>query len=175
MKDYIIYTDDFCEFDEDDLKEGFSINHPEIEYDSITDEDIYNEYYSECEFMADELRYALEAADRKIHYEIIGFADLGLWDGRHEAHGEFKNVSDITRAFEDENTLFVDRYGNLCLRAIHHDGTNYVTFRELKEDELSDKQYDNFYDKLNGGGLTSRDITRYTRAIGKTVEMLMYE
>lgn len=160
----LIYTDDYSEYDENDLRAELIENGTPEE--DITDDDIYEQFLSDNECESDDLHYELESIDKKIDGTIIAIADLGLWDGRHMAFRELNNLPDISRVFEDINTLEVDRYNNLTLAATHHDGTNYITFREIKPD-LSDWQVNQFEDKIYYGKATKRDITRYTRSIGK--------
>ena len=61
-------------------------------------------------------------------------------------------------------TWYVDRYNDLCFTGTHHDGTNHYLYRELRD--LSDKQMENFLEKLHTGRLTRRDIRRYTTSVG---------
>ena len=50
----------------------------------------------------------------------------------------------------------------------HHDGTNYVLYREWK-DNITDAQKANFENAIYHGILTSKDITRYTKSLGKRI------
>lgn len=64
---------------------------------------------------------------------IIGFANLGLWDGRSIGVRTFgSNVKNILKSDADLVTWYCDRYNVLC-DAIHHDGTNYYTYRVCKD------------------------------------------
>ena len=160
----LIYTDDYSEYDKNDLRAELIDNG--IPEEDITDDDIYEQFLFDDECWTDDFNYELKAIDKKIDGTIIAIADLGLWDGRHMAYKELSNLMDISSVFEDINTLEVDRYNNLTLAAIHHDGTNHITFREIKPD-LSARQVNQFEDKIYYGKATSKDISRYTRSIGK--------
>lgn len=109
----------------------------------------------------------LDKIDREfIVNDLVIIADLGLWNGRVTGYKEVKNLTDISACMEDYNTLYVER-NDLKVMAIHHDGTNYYLIREFKD--ISNEQRDNFLDKIYNGKATRKDITRYTKAIGKTV------
>ena len=162
----LIYTDDYSEYDKNDLKAEVIEYNEHKKEDDITDDDIYEQFLLDDELWADDLSFDLKEIDKNIDGTIIAIADLGLWDGRRMAYKEIKNLPDICSVFEDINTLEIDRYNNLTLAAAHHDGTNYITFREIKP-ELSDWQVNQFEDKIYYGKATKKDITRYTRSIGK--------
>ena len=51
---------------------------------------------------------------------------------------------------------------------VHHDGKDYITYREVKE-TTTERQLDKLVQKIYDGEATRADITRYTRGIGKKV------
>lgn len=136
-------------------------------------------YYEETEQYAEAENYDLYSLlydtlddlhimnDRKA--DLIAIADLGLWYGRRTGYKELSNVRDCFYDDADYLTWYIDRYNNLRCRAIHHDGTNNYLYREWK-DNLSYEQKENFKWKLYQGKATSRDLSRYTKAIGDTIE-----
>ena len=70
--------------------------------------------------------------------EIIIIADLGLWDGRHQAYKLLRstNIADcLTGTVGDYVTWFVDDRGDLMCRDCHHDGTT------KRRRETSSKKY----------------------------------
>ena len=98
---------------------------------------------------------------------IICIAYLGRWEGRRFGFKliESGNIADCLWDPEcDYCTWYVDRYNNLRFTGVHHDGTNHYLYRELRD--LSDKQMENFLDKLHTGNLIRRDINRYTTSVG---------
>lgn len=96
--------------------------------------------------------------------EIIAIADLGLWDGRRVGYRLLNYVlSNIFKVGEDYNRYYADRY-NVKADCVHHDGTNYITFRMFKSG-LTEEQKDNFTDKLYYGTVKPQDISRYTVSI----------
>ena len=103
---------------------------------------------------------------------IIEIADVGLWDGRRMGYN-LLNEHNIKACLNFKRDCeyaewWVDSHNNLRSKQIHHDGTNYILYREVKPEITSD-QLDNFCWKLYRGKATSKDITKYTRAIGKQV------
>lgn len=144
-------------------------------WSNYIDSDYYAELMEEAEandfngeaYLYDLLESIIDLNDCKA--EVLAIGDLGLWSGRVTGYKELNNYEDIfysDDAYYQEFT--VDRYGNLRGRATHHDGTNYYLFREWK-DGLSWEQKDNFLDKIYRGKATKKDISRYTKAIGKEI------
>ena len=135
------------------------------EYPEVTDP---NEQYELCcemnyEYLDDEK----VNLDMMLPHEIICIADLGRWNGRCMGYKmiESGNIADCLWDGEcDYCTWYVDRYNDLCFSGAHHDGTNHYLYRELRD--LSDKQMENFLEKLHTGRLTRRDINRYTTSVG---------
>ena len=103
--------------------------------------------------------------------EIIIIADLGLWDGQHQAYKLLNrtNIADcLTGTCGDYVTWFVDDRGDLMCRDIHHDGTNLYTYRAWKPG-VTPVQRVHFLYKVQFGKATRKDVTRYTRKIGTYV------
>lgn len=101
---------------------------------------------------------------------IICIADLGRWNRRYVGYKllESCNISDCLCDTEcDYCEWYVDRYNDLRFTGVHHDGTNHYIYRELRD--LSDKQMENFLEKLHKGTLTRRDINRYTTRLGDCI------
>ena len=140
-------------------------------YPEVTDE---NEKYI---IIADENNRYLEDEIGNLDYslptEIIIIGSLGLWNRRIPyAYKEtrYKNLKDCLH-FEDSCEYaewYVDKKNNLCSKQSHHDGTNYYLYRMWKEG-LTDTQKENFLNKIYTRQVTSKDITRYTKSLGKIV------
>ena len=104
---------------------------------------------------------------------IIEIADVGLWNGRRMGYS-LLNEHNIRACLNfkrdcEYGEWWVDSHNNLRSRQSHHDGTHFILYREVKPEITSD-QLDNFCWKLYNGKATSKDITKYTRAIGKRVK-----
>ena len=78
------------------------------------------------------------------------------------------NIRDCLYSSEDMNEWFVDKYGDLRAKCVHHDGTNYLLYRAVK-DGVSDTQLENLQDKIYHGRATRADITRVTRRLGDDI------
>ena len=157
---HTIYTTDYNEEDwRKDYEEWLEMN----EY---TPEDISLE-----EYIQDSL--AIFAQDEYSNLskecgQIIAIADLGLWDGRHSAYqlskkGNLNAIFDMIHG--DDYEIFVE--GN-DVKAIvyHHDGVNYITFREVREGRNIQRICDMLY---NQEEVSNRLISAYTKPLGKLV------
>lgn len=70
---------------------------------------------------------------------IVAFADLGLWDGRHNgAKVVGTNVAKILYSDCDYVDWYCDRYNVRC-DASHHDGTNHMIYRVAKSYDDAEK------------------------------------
>lgn len=104
---------------------------------------------------------------------IIAIADLGLWNGRRMGY-KLKDERNIRACLSFDadcgyGEWYVDSHNNLRSIQSHHDGRNLLLYREVKPEITSD-QLDNFCWKIYNGKATSKDITRYTRSLGKRVK-----
>lgn len=106
--------------------------------------------------------------------DIIIIAKLGLWNAYPTAYkyipSNRRNISNCL-VFEphcDYAEWWVDSHNNLRSKQTHHDGTYQMLYREFKPN-ISWKQKDNFFNKILQRTLTSKDITKYTRSIGKQI------
>lgn len=138
-------------------------------YPDVTDPD--EQYELCCELNDDYLDDERANLDKVLPHAIICIADLGFWNGRSMGYKmiESGNIADCLWDPEcDYCKWYVDRYNDLCFSGAHHDGTNRYLYRELRD--LSDKQMENFLEKLHTGTLTRRDINRYTTNIGSHIQ-----
>lgn len=98
---------------------------------------------------------------------IIVIADLGLWHGRVKGFKmiDSGNIADCIQTDNDFNEWYVDYNGDLRCTSVHHDGTNYYLYREIKPN-ISDMQLEHFQSKIYHGIATDRDLTKHTRRLG---------
>lgn len=158
MKTIYDSTIGFAEISGGDSLEDFNKDN-DLNYED--EWEVVNDY---VEMLWDDVSYALNQFDYSTY---IGFADLGLWDGRRKGYAEYNDLIEaFTYGNYDGTIISVDRYGQLHATLLHHDGRNYVTYRELKHD-LSDTQIDNFFELLQSGNITKKQITYYTKPLGK--------
>lgn len=145
------------------------------EYPEVTD--TYEQYHlvstMNDEYLDDE-RSNFSSIDR-LNGDIIIIADIGLWNRRALGYKEIysRSASDCLRFEKDCEYAkwYVDERNDLCSRQSHHDGSHHLIYRSWKEG-ISDKQKQNFRDKIYHGKVTRRDITRYTDSIGVKVKEL---
>ena len=164
-----LFTDEYSELTEADRQNLIEeiADAYDIKKEDVTDEDIYDRFISDLEYECEDLYNILEKIDKEfIANDLIIIADLGLWNGRVSGYKVIDTLPEISVCMENYNMIYINRR-DLKVRAIHHDGTNYYTIREFKD--ISDEQRENFLYKIYYGKATQQDITRYTRAIGKTV------
>ncbi len=101
---------------------------------------------------------------KKLDGRIILIADIGLWNGRKSGYKIIgNNVADILSSLSEGEVEFYADTKDRQVKAVqtHHDGTNYITFRQIKPDV----NIDNLTDKIYNGTATSRDISRYTTSL----------
>ena len=99
---------------------------------------------------------------------IIAIADMGLWNGRRQGYRVCSTqLSDIlTIGNEDNIVLYFDGF-NVRKTAHHHDGTNYILFREFRPNVNQDKFCDMVY---NGETIDNKTLNRYTRSLKRYVK-----
>ena len=104
---------------------------------------------------------------------IIEIADVGLWNGRRMGYNLLNehNIRACLNFKQDceYGEWWVDSHNNLRSSQAHHDGTHSILYREVKP-EITSGQLDNFCWKVYQGKATPRDITKYTRSLGKRVK-----
>ena len=94
---------------------------------------------------------------------VIALAALGLWNGRKSGYKILgKNVNCIFDISEDENHYYADGR-NIRAKCVHHDGTNYILYRKLK-DGVTVEQIESLLLK-NDYCLTPQQISKYTESL----------
>lgn len=160
-KKHIIFTTDY---NEDDYKEAYE---EWLEMNKYTPEDrSLEEYIQDSIGIWAEDEYANLKKDCG---DIICIADLGLWNGRHSGYklnkkGILNAIFDMIHA--DDYEVYVE--GNDIKATVHHhDGTNYLIFREVRKDRNIQKLCDMLYD---GEEITRQMISSYTKPLGNVVK-----
>jgi hypothetical protein len=114
-----------------------------------------------------------ELANLKVPTEgqIIAIASMGLWSGRVQGYklGSRMLSDTLTIGNEDYIQLYYDGF-NVRKTAHHHDGTNYILFREFKPG-LSDASKENFINKVySGETIDNATLNRYTRSLKRYIK-----
>lgn len=100
--------------------------------------------------------------DKRLTGRIIAIANLGLWNGRRQGYKVLgNNLNNIFGVSSDYNEWYSDGK-NVVSNQHHHDGTNHIIFRELREDRNTEKFLQEIY---NGTELTPRKLAAYTRSL----------
>lgn len=161
MKDiHTIWSDDIDEMNAlvNDIMENpedFDLDHEDIDEGKVWDiaYDLNNDYLD-----GERINLNIRTND------IIAIGDIGRWNGRVRGYKKIgDNIKDCLYSDGDVVTWYCDRY-NFRATEHHHDGTNYILYRE-RRDGVSDYAWDNFCDKLYYGKATGKDIARYTRSL----------
>ena len=94
---------------------------------------------------------------------------MGLWYGRRPGYRiiESGNIADCLQSTTDVVCWYVDEHNEFCSDQCHHDGTNYVVYRELKE--LDEEEVDELIDLICRGKCTEAILDRYTSKIGDRI------
>lgn len=132
--------------------------------------DLDGSKYDLWDFIHDDLQNWLECERANLNIptdgRIICIADLGLWDGRHQGYQVFgKNVNEIFCQHYEYTEWYSDGY-NIKAVDVHHDGTNYYEFREIREDRNAQNLLDAIY---NGEEITRKMLNYYTRSLHSRV------
>ncbi len=145
-----------------DWREDIRENYPDLPRSEYEDKMIeLNDEYFEDE---------KSNLNTRIGGDLIVIADLGLWNGRRTGYGiiEDAKLSTCLKQMYDYAEWYVTRDGEFQSRQIHHDGTNYYTYRKIKEGIDEDTLYE-FKEKLYEGVATQEDLDRVTDKLGKAV------
>lgn len=155
MKKHIIWSNDY------DVIESIR---KDMEAENEEEVSFYEASYLNCDYLDDE-RINLSGIETK---QIVAIADIGLWNGRRTGYKLFDSVKDCLYSDCDDVEWYCDRY-DFKATMRHHDGTNYITYRE-KKDNISTEQWLNFIDKIFRGIVTKADITRYSKSLAPKIK-----
>jgi hypothetical protein len=101
---------------------------------------------------------------KQLDGRILAIASMGLWNGRKSGYkilGDNLNEVLTSSIGCDEKEVYCDAY-NVYAEGYHHDGRNYVEFREIRED----RNIENLLDKIySGQPVTRREINYYTKSL----------
>lgn len=165
FKSYGMYSLKELEVLEKDTKEFLSEQYPEIEQ---TSENITDEIYTQIDFNFED---SLVNLDKQINGRVLAIASMGLWNGRKTGYKILSdNLNEVVKSSIgcDEKEVFCDGF-NVLAEGYHHDGTNYVEFRELREDT----NYEILLNKLYmNEEVTRADIRRYTKSLRPYIKKL---
>ena len=167
-EELIIFNNDACAYDFDEARRNLAEAIDE-KPDEVSDAAVYD-------YIADELRFDYECEksnlNKRLDGRILCYGSLGLWWGRPTGYYilDDDNLNAVLDcACRDSYTYRVYFNGqDICAADGHHDGTNYYTFREIRED-VSDEALDAFLDRLTDGEISDADMERVTRSLAPYV------
>lgn len=131
----VIYTNDVCY---EEVRESYELDFPNSEgYD---DDSRMRIFY---DFLADDFEETKRILDRELDNEIIAFKKLGLWNGSYKsARFIGTNLNEcLSESLGDIFEYYVEDNDFKC-KDTHHDGTNFYTFRVLKDGFTRTDLYD---------------------------------
>lgn len=157
MKKIILYTNNY-NFETE--KKEFLEYHDKKE---CTDDEVYNWINDIQETDYDNIKDELKTLPNN----LIAIADVGLWYGTRKGYKLINNDEILSLV---SNCDYIDVYieGNdLKIKGDHHDGTNYITIRQLKDisDTIQDRLESSIYNNSN----CLYYIKKYTKSIGKKI------
>lgn len=162
MKERILYNDLLTEEEENEIIKDYA------ECNDVNIEDIDEEL--KYAIISDYLEMDREDLDINCNVyltnPILVIADVGTWNGRKTGYKIINSglLSDIFHMNDgcDYHKYYSDGY-NIHCEAIHHDGTNYYEFREIKNMD----NIDTFLDNLLNDKYTNdrRMLNYYTKSI----------
>ena len=129
------------------------------EEDTSDDNNLYTFVYEELDRYLDDERMNLDVATDG---RILVIADLGLWNGRKQGYKILdSNAKNIFSISEDYNEYYSDGY-NIRANCVHHDGTNHILYRVIREDRNLNNLLDAIY---NGEEITRKKLNYYTKSL----------
>lgn len=159
MKKRIIWSN--MNINPDDWKEEYKEIAEENGWEEDTDDEnnLWNYIGEELDRYRDDERMNL---DVPTNGRILAIADLGLWNGRKQGYRILKeNVNSIFNIGEDYSEYYSDGY-NIKATLTHHDGTNYIEYREIRED----RNINNLLIAIfNGEKISRKKLNYYTRSL----------
>ena len=163
-KSYGMYDLKELENFEKDVKELLE----EDAVENITEETITNEVYFQIDMNFGDARLNL---DKQLDGRILCIANMGLWNGRRTGYKILgNNLNEVLTSSIgcDEKEVYCDGR-NVLAKGYHHDGRNYVEFREIRED----RNIENLLTKLyNNEEVTRKEINYYTRSLRPHIKQI---
>ena len=155
------------DYDENEMRSAYK---EYLSYNDIAEEDY--DYFS---FVESELeaRYSDEKDNLSMPCgQIIAIADLGTWKGRISAYklSNKHNLNAIFAMLGDGYDVEIYVEGNdVKATVIHHDGVNYITFREVRDGRNIKKLTNKIYYQEP---ISRQMISAYTKCLGDKVKQV---
>lgn len=127
--------------------------------------------YEAWDYIAEDLKWALYDLQlnlvKEMDHRIIAIASLGLWSGRKQGYSLLDyNLSNCIRPnHHQEYDSYYLEGDEFKAKSVHHDGTNYITFRLITK-PMTHHEFNAF---LEGVVEETVDIDQYTEPLGNIV------
>lgn len=133
-----------------------------------SDQNITDRIYDSINVWFDDETYNL---NKTLNGRILAIADLGLWNGRRTGYkilgNNLKEVLTSTIGC-DEKEVYCDGR-NVYAHGYHHDGSNSVEYREIRED----RNIENLLEKIyNNEPITRKEINYYTKSLRPYIKQI---
>ena len=164
-KSYGMYSIKELKAEEQSTREFLKSEYPETE---PTEEDIYEDITFSINVWYDD---ESEILHKPLEGRILAIVDMGLWNGRKTGYKILdNNLNEVLTSTIgcDEKEVYFDGY-NIKAEGYHHDGRNYVEYREIREDKNIDKLLDKIY---NNEPISRSELNYYTKPLGKYVKQI---
>lgn len=141
----------------------------------LSDNDLVEDDYDYFRFVENELeaRYSDEENNLSIPCgQIIAIADLGTWRGRISGYklSNKHNLNVIFAMLGDGDDVEIYVEGNDVKATVtHHDGINYITFREVRDGRNIKKLTNKIYYQEP---ISRQMISAYTKCLGDKVKQV---
>lgn len=162
-----IINDNPAEYDFNEVKDTLA-EELNKERENIDNNDVWEYIYNDIEYSYDE---GLRDLNVDTEGEIIAIASMGLWNGRCSGYTilDKNNLKEILYCGnKDFNHLYYDGF-NVYKKAIHHDDTNHIMFREVRPDVDIEKLCDKIY---NNEPISKATLNKYTRSLRRYVKQI---
>lgn len=153
-----------------EYEEQAKINLLNNEYteEELTEERITQDIYDDIDFWFEAEECNL---NKQLDGRILAIADMGLWYGRRTGYKILgHNLNEVLTSSIgcDDKEIYCDGR-NVLAKGYHHDGTNYVEFREIREDRNIDTLLEKLY---NNEEVSRKEINYYTRSLRPYVKQV---
>lgn len=163
---HMIFCNDSTSFNFEEMRNEISEN-CDIQIKDISDESVWDYISHSIENWYDD---EMNNLDYTLPNKLICIANLGLWNGRRCGYKLLdNNLNGILYHMGDSFEVYVDDE-EVKARDSHHDGTNYYTWRVLKNG-LSNIKVNDLLDSIFEGDAEEK-IEKYTKSIAPYVKRI---
>lgn len=125
-----------------------------------------SEYPSYDDWMANAFDYMETLLDFPMNCPILAIADIGRWNGRFKGYKVYEHFNLKELLYDKYDFCVYIENNNLWIRNSHHDGTDYIKYRAIKEDT----NYENLLNKLyHNKTFSNTTLNRYTTSLVPTI------